>query len=466
MNAQEQNPTGDTSAQTSIDSESKRRIKNLLLNLARRAQVSDEAANTLSNILAVRLAENWKPAFEAAMETSNSSEVASVHQTIDEVIARSIREKPDLQLVSDLYNNIPLDTVSLKQTALEVYRQTVRAMEERGRVELYPVEYSTLALNLVARLDQVGEYAEAEVLAKRMVEFCRTRFANEPEKFKDALATSLESYAVTTSNQGKLEDSRKAREESVKMWRAIPESDRHLAQSLNNLAGTLKSMGDFDNALKASQESVDIYRKVVERTNPAQSTNYKSGLDAWVNDPRPQFGQALVGLSSHQNDLKMRAECFASAKEGYVLFQKLNGDYPDQFGFHFGMAVHNLGMADFGLNDMVAGLHHMKEAAVIMEPLAKGQPKAYLPSYAHVLNSVTIAYYQLQRIDEAVESAKACVAAYQKLNALAPGIYTKMLGESLDNLRVLYEQQGSKELAAKTAAMMKELELPEDPSTA
>ena len=188
------------------------------------------------------------------MKAAESFEYAQVHPVIDAAIAKSLREKPDLQLVAELYNRIPLDTVLLKETGLEVFRQTVQAMEDRKRVELHPVEYLAMLLNFIQRLVQSDHLNEAEANATKALNFAREGYAKEPLKYNDALASSLETCAMIASDLGKLEECRDARREAIQLLRATPGHERTLAQCLSNQSGTLQSLGDFDGALKHSEE--------------------------------------------------------------------------------------------------------------------------------------------------------------------------------------------------------------------
>jgi len=434
------------------------RIKAFLLTLARRTQTNEKAAQTIAMILADRIADYWQPALEASMQAAESlGGDEEIYPVIDTVIAKSIREKPDLNLAAELYNRIPTDTVLLKQTALEIFRQTVKAMKERNRVELYPAEYIAMVLNLVARLTQTGESVEAEMYANEALELSRSHHTSEPEKFHDALCSSLETTALVASGLGQREKSREARTEAINLMRGVPGQERNLAQSLNNLAGTLKDLGELDSALEASREAVAIYRTLVPKEPRETSTNYQEGLQAWIDDPRPQFGEALVGLSSHQNDCKLHQESLASAKEAYELFRGLSGDYPDQFRYHFGMALHNLGMADFGVEDLDSGLKHMRESAKVLAALVPANSEAYLPTYAHVLSSLTLAFAKHERNREAIEPARECVDAYTRLNQLAPSLFKEQLTRNLENLKVLYDAEGMTDLATETADRIKGL---------
>ena len=284
------------------------RVKNYLLILSRRSEADSTAAETIALVLGERIAEYWEPALDAAMKAAEHFEFAQAHPVIDAVIAKSLREKPDLNLIADLYNKIPLDTVLLKQTGLEVFRQTVKAMEDRNRVELHPAYYLTLLLNLTARLIQLDQWDEAETLAKKTLEFSRTKHVENPKEFYDVLAGSIESMAIILSAKGEHQRSKELREEAIRLLRDTSGHERDLAQSLNNYAGALKALGDDAGALTHSQEAVKLYRQLVEKAKPEGVANFSKGLDAWLEDPRPNLAKALIGLSSYQDQAKLHQD--------------------------------------------------------------------------------------------------------------------------------------------------------------
>jgi hypothetical protein len=425
--------------------ERRRRARHYFLTLARRAEANPDAAETLSKALGDRIAEYWEPALEAVMQVAESLEYAQVHPVIDAAIARSLREKPDLRLVTDLYNRIPLDTVLLRETGLEVFRQTVRAMEDRKRVELHPVEYLTLWLNYIQRLLQSSFLDEAEKEAQAAIKFARERFAQSPDKFRDGLASSLETGALIANDREQYAASRGLREEEIGILRGVSGRDKSLAQCHNNHANVLKSLGDSAGALKHSQEAVQLYRAVAANKIAGTATDFSSGLQAWVDDPRPTLAEALVGLSTYQNDAKQSQECLVSALEAFDIFFELSEQFPDQFRYHFGMARHNLGMAKFGVGDAASGLREMQAAAAIHEQLAKIHPEAYAPGLAQILASLTLAYAKNERNAEALEAAERCVALYRKLHQETTGRFAKQLVANLENLRILHEAAGHSE---------------------
>lgn len=427
------------------------RAKSYFLFLARRAETNPQDAEVLSGMLADRVTEYWEPAFDAAMEAAEELEYAQVHPLIDAVIARSLREKPDLNLVAELYNKIPLETVLLKQTGLEVFRQTVKAMEDRNRVELHPAGYLAMLLNLVARLHQLEQWQEAEGLAKKALDFSKAKYAEDPKTFFDAFTSSLETMAIGLAANGENEKCREVRGEAIQLLRGVPGHERNLAQSLNNHAGVLKALGDDSGALAHSLEAVRVYRELVDKGPPEGGADYSKGLDAWVKDCRPNLAKALVGLSSYQDRAKLQQDCLASASEAFDIFFTLSEDYPDQFRDAFGLARHNLGMAKFGVGDREGGLREFQAAADLFEKLAEINFEVYGPTYAHMLDSLMRGYVKNNRNEEALAQVEKCLHVYRSLNERTSGRYVGKVREWQEILKGFYEDLGRPEKAKAVA---------------
>jgi tetratricopeptide (TPR) repeat protein len=306
-------------------------------------------------------------------------------------------------------------------------------MEERNRVESHPVDYLTMVLNYISRLVQAANMPEAEAQAERAAQFARERFAREPDRFRIGLANCLETLAMIRSDRGRHAESRDLREEAISLLKEASGQQRTLAQCHSNLAGVLRSLGDLDGALRNSQEAVTLYRSLVPIEREAR-VDYSSGLEAFAGDPRPSLGDALVGLSTYQNDAKLTEECLASSQEAADIFSELAGDFPDSFSDHLGMARHNLGMAKFGVGDGPGGLREMEASAAIFETLAKVRPEVYEPTLAHTLSSVVRANLKLHRFSEALSRARRLVDLSRRLQARSP---SKFLNQHLFNLELL-----------------------------
>lgn len=429
------------------------RSSRYLLNLSRRAEMVPADAELLWRVVGDRIAEYWESALQAAIQASQDHRERMAAPVIDAVIARALREKPNPKVVAELHNRLPLDSLSLVQTAVEVSRQMVCAMRERHRVGLYPLEYLTIWQDYILRLSQSGALDEARGEAAEALAFARDGFRRDQAVFRAGLAATLETWAVVAAECLDLAGSRAAREEEIGVLGEVAGSEAAQAQCLSNHSGVLKALGDAPAALQYSERAVELYRQIVagRAGDQDQRTDYGSGLQAWQDDPRPHLGDALVGLSAHQNDAGQREACLGSAQEAVEVFAALSEDFPDQFTHHLAMARHNLGMAVCGVGDASGGLREIQEAARVYKRLVGLRPSAHAPTYARILSSLALAYAMNDLGSESLGAAEECAETCRRLWDGAPKRFADLLTRSLERLRVLYEAAGLPQMAAAVA---------------
>ena len=172
--------------------ESQRRIRSAFTRFARMSEWDHDNSRFIKLALNGRMEQFWEGALEAAKITPKETGTSAVYPAIDQSFVAGLRENPNLQLIAKLYNRIPRETVALQETALEVARQTVKAMEERNRVNLHPDGYLDVLNNFVARLLQKGEIKEGFARAREAVAFAEERHTQDGERFAPRLAQALE----------------------------------------------------------------------------------------------------------------------------------------------------------------------------------------------------------------------------------------------------------------------------------
>jgi tetratricopeptide (TPR) repeat protein len=290
--------------------------------------------------------------------------------------------------------------------------------------------------------------AEAEENTKTALELARTHYQHHQQKFRESLAESLETQAIIASALGRYEESLRAQAEAIELFRAAPVQTRDLARCLNNLSGVLKALGDASGALRSSLEAVQLYRSLVTADPRTSRTNFSQGLQAWADDPRPNLADALIALSTHQNDVRQTQECLASAQEAFDIFFGLFQDFPDQFRHHYGMACFNLGVAKLAAKDGAGGVREMERAAEAYASLAAIHPGAYQPDYAHILGGLAVALAQNGRVPDGLKAAELCVAIYRTLYERNSRKFIGQLRSNLGNLKILYDELGYSDKAA------------------
>jgi tetratricopeptide (TPR) repeat protein len=278
-------------------------------------------------------------------------------------------EMTDTDVLSRLYEEIPLQTQALRQWATEfAERLTVRA---RAAVH-------------------AGGRAE--------------------------LARRLNNYATRLTTAGQHRDTVEAARESVALRHELGKAGdtaalHELALSVNSYANALTDLGELPQALEVAEDLVDLCRKTAD-FDPAD------------------LAMALYSLSTRQGDMGRLAEAVSSVEEALRLYQELADDDPAYLP-DVAMALNGRAIAlrESGRYDLAVDA--AAQAVDLYRTLAADAPDAYLEDVAHALDSQASAMVSLGDGDEAVLLAAESVRLRQKLMAAVPNTDPTRLTEAL-----------------------------------
>ena len=124
----------------------------------------------------------------------------------------------DLGVLLDIANQLPLNTLVLRERAAEIYAAIVAMARQLVAAEKNEVTQGLLATslnNLAGFLSNLGRREEALKVAEEAVEIRRQLAAERPDAFLPNLATSLNNLAGFLSDLGRREEALKVAEEAV-----------------------------------------------------------------------------------------------------------------------------------------------------------------------------------------------------------------------------------------------------------
>ena len=374
----------------------------------------------------------WEGALEAAKITPKETGTSAVYPAIDQSFVAGLRENPNLQLVSELYNRIPRETVALQETALEVARQTVKTMEERNRVDLHPDGYLDVLNNFVARLLQKGEIEEGLARAQGAVTFAEKCYDQDEKRFAPRLAQALEhqtsAYLFLQRHTEALEIMDKALALYQELAAATPtEYSRSLAISLNNRVSALTALGRLEEAAESAAEAVQRFRDIANSTNRPQELKFGEGLEPWIADVRPDLAACLLAQSTVLSQLDRKQESLRAAQEATEQLETLDGDYPDQFRPLLAQAYNNIAMGLSATGRDEEALAEIEKAVAQFTQLAAVRPTAYRHFLAHVLLSQSTALMRLERWEDAIEICQKAAGHYEQLSDERPEMFLQNL---------------------------------------
>jgi tetratricopeptide (TPR) repeat protein len=427
-----------------------RRRRSAFETLVQRAQIVPGDADLIRQLLtADNLDSLWEGALDAATIASQSSGDAAVYRAIDMALAQSLRERPNLNVVIDLYNRLPRDTVAMQETAIEVARQTVVASEERGLDRQHPDQFLILLNNYVGRLLQASRWVDAGTEAKKALEIGREGYKSDSSRFAAELAQSLENAVTLAMSLGRSTDAVAPMDEALAIYRELAkggsfESRRSLAICLNNRIHLFDSLGRFDEAVESGEEAVRLFRAMI----PADRREFHpSNLADWVSNVQSDLATCLLALSTALNKARRYLESLAAAEEAVQALSALASDYPDYFRPLLGQAYNNWAMGLDSLGKSAEATEKAVEAVAIFRDLDKIRAEVYRPYLAHVLVAESLALGKSDRLPEAVDVAHEALDLYEALAQSRAEIFTANVLQACDNLVTMLRELGREEEA-------------------
>jgi len=361
---------------------SEKKRDNLFLILARWTSTIKEDYYLIGEALQGLPKVSYKSAVNAALRAGLGK------ADIDIVIETKLQELMDPELVMELYNRIPKESVALQKTGLEVCRQAAQIMRDRKTNDRYPGEYIEILNNYTNRLLLARQVKVAKSNADLTFEFAAMQYEKQPLNFFAHYVDALESRAVIHFYQGDIILAIEDRQRAIEI---LDSHDgyppRKLVGILNNHAGVLFAAEKWDKALQTGTKAVDICQAIYDETKPTL-TQFDQGLEPWVDDCRPDLGLALIALSTYQNKIGDISAADLSSSQALEIFKKLNAKFPDQFSHSMAQAHNNRAMSYSGQGDHVKVVEELESAAGKFEELVKIHLVTYAEEYIVVLKNL------------------------------------------------------------------------------
>jgi tetratricopeptide (TPR) repeat protein len=329
----------------------------------------------------------------------------------------------DLGVLMEIANELPAETLALRELAADLAQQIVgrlrtrlaertsEATDEQGQADLAG------SLNdLGVRLSGLGWHEEALAASQEAVDIIRRVVQSRSDAFLPALATNLNNFSIRLARLGRREEALSASQEAVDIRRRLEQGRPdaflpELARSLSNLGNLLCDLGRHEEALAASRESGDIHRRLAQSLPEA----FLPGLAGVLNN----LGIRLSSLGRHE-------EALAASQEAADIYERLAQSRPDAFLPDFGRSLNNLSIR---LSNLVRGeeaLAASREAVDIGRRLAQSSPDAFTPDLA---KSISVHSDSLAALDRHEEAAR---TASDALRTLLP--YVRRYPESYEAL--------------------------------
>jgi tetratricopeptide (TPR) repeat protein len=212
---------------------------------------------------------------------------------VDEALAWLIRElELDPADLETLASAISHPARNLGRTAVVLAQRLLDTAQT-------PTETAGLALELGARLSEVGRWSDARDLTERAVKEFRQLAEEDRERWLPELAVAVSNLGSVLAQLGARDEALTATYEAVALHRELLPTDRDrylpsLARALTNLSACLSRAGRRPAALGAAGQAVAIYRELVELHPNAYRAELAAADHNW-RICRQAVGQPVAG---------------------------------------------------------------------------------------------------------------------------------------------------------------------------
>ena len=343
------------------------------------------------------------------------------------------------EVLDDLANGIPLETVVLRKLKLAV--QQARYSAQASNPVISNAERARRAGSLGIAHAQMGDHEAAVTVARQAVALQRPLAEEKPDAFLPDLATSLSNLANVLSDLGQREQALSAAEEAVKLYRQLAQQRPDaflpdLAMSLSNLASVLNDLGQREQALSAAEEAVKLRRQLAQQRP-----------DAFL----PNLATSLSNLASVLSNLGQREQALSAAEEAVKLRRQLAQQRPDAFLPDLAPSLNNLASVLSDLGQRERALSAAEEAVKLYRQLAQQRSDAFLPDLAMSLSNLAGVLSALGQHEQALSAAEEAVKLRRQLAQQRPDAFLPNLATSLSNLASVLSNLGQREQALSAA---------------
>jgi tetratricopeptide (TPR) repeat protein len=452
-------------------------IHRALTTLNQTASRDQGTREALERALRAQLPALWRVGIVVAQQTGDP---------IGQLMARAL-DTADARmptLAAEIAERLPPDSVALREFALAVARQRVRACGElpasagqqreladaltdlaQRLIKAAAAEESLqaagaavavsrriddplrLALSLAAKsnsLEALGRRSEALAPIEEAVTILRTLREHEPDTLTFELASALASYAATLSDADRELDAHAALVESVLLFQTLLDRAQtdpvevmyRIAGMTHNLAARLGTMGRAREALEASVAAVDSFRQLSE-LNP----------DAYL----PTLADTLANHSNRLWAVHRPAEAFAALDEAISIYRALAGERPDVFALalarglrHRSKRLRDAGRGHEAMAVLREAIEIDRDASARHDGQAPAELAVALQDQCHLLAMAG-------RGAEAIAAIEEAVGLERTLAAAAPDDYAADLATALATAAGRYGEQGRYDEAVASA---------------
>ena len=284
-------------------------------------------------------------------------------------------------------------------------------------------------------LQKRGMTRQASQYYDMALKAARKMAADHPELYEPLLAKTLNNIALLYTETADVAAAEPLFQESLALFKRLSSTDEstyspYVASTLNNNDET----GRYEDSEQTYLKALDLYGKLDQNTH-AYDADYAATLN---NLSALYFKDGTRLYDSHE-----------LLVEALDIYRRLAADDAQHYSPLLAVALNNLSVQEFAMNDKEQGEQAFMESLDIYRAMVKDSPRSYLPILAKGLYDQAIRYYQNDDMEKSEALFQESLDAYRTLGSLNGNTYLPEVAKLLRNLATVCDKRQQWDKAGK-----------------
>ena len=307
--------------------------------------------------------------------------------------------------------------------SLEIYECLANENPEKYREDLATTYY-----NLGVLYRDLNKYDKTEKYCLRALEINEHLAKENPEKYREDLATTYNNLGVLYRDLNQYDKAEEYCLHAFEIFACLAKENpakyrEDLAETYNDLAGVYDGLGQSDKAEEYERQAMDIY-ECLAKENPSKHSK--------------DLAVVYNNSGSFYNELKQ----YDKAEKYYMcaleIMESLAKENPAKNSRGLAVTYSNLGNLYSNLEQYDKAEKYYMCALETRECLAKANPAKYSEDLAMTYNNIGVLFSNFEQYDKAEEYYSRALEIRERLAKEIPAKYSGDLAMTYNNMGVLY----------------------------
>ena len=307
--------------------------------------------------------------------------------------------------------------------SLEIYECLAKENPEKYREDLATTYY-----NLGVLYRDLNKYDKTEKYCLRALEIYEHLTKENPEKYREDLATTYNNLGVLYRDLNQYDKAEEYCLHAFEIFACLAKENpakyrEDLAETYNDLAGVYDGLGQSDKAEEYERQAMDIY-ECLAKENPSKHSK--------------DLAVVYNNSGSFYNELKQYDKAEKDYMRAVEIMESLAKENSAKNSRGLAVTYSNLGNLYSNLEQYDKAEKYYMCALETRECLAKANPAKYSEDLAMTYNNIGVLFSNFEQYDKAEEYYSRALEIRERLAKEIPAKYSGDLAMTYNNMGVLY----------------------------